>query len=136
MTLKGKVEEIGNGLGPQSKEHNHASFNRCLKLYSRISKKASKIPGTTAHLREGDILTIDQLLYGMMLPSGNDAAYALAEFFGKVLKENKYTTTSGNPEDNADLVRTTQIAFNNSFVMKSHSSPYIRCFLMEMNFFG
>ena len=29
-------------------------------------------------------------MHGMMLPSGNDAAYTLAEFFGQVLKERKY----------------------------------------------
>ena len=56
----------------------------------RVSRKASLIAGTTANLKIGDILTINDLLYAMMLPSGNDAAYALAEFFGKVLKEKKY----------------------------------------------
>ena len=71
----------------------------------------------------------------MMLPSGNDAAYALAEFFGKVLKETKYNTNIAQ-EDNSELAKTNQIAFNNSFVMKSHANPYIRCFLMEMNFYG
>lgn len=34
---------------------------------------------STAWLKEGDQLTIEQLLYGMMLPSGNDAAVAVAE---------------------------------------------------------
>jgi D-alanyl-D-alanine carboxypeptidase len=29
-------------------------------------------------------------MYGMMLPSGNDAAFALAEFFGAMLKKRKY----------------------------------------------
>ena len=35
----------------------------------------------------GDTLTILDLLYAMMLPSGNDAAYALAEFFGGHLRQ-------------------------------------------------
>jgi len=26
----------------------------------------------------------------MMLPSGNDAAYLLAEYFGQIIKEKKY----------------------------------------------
>ena len=43
------------------------------------------VPGTTANLKIGDVLTVEDLIYGMMLPSGNDAAYALAEFFGKVI---------------------------------------------------
>ena len=34
---------------------------------------------STADLKAGDVLTLRQLLYGMMLPSGNDAAIAIAE---------------------------------------------------------
>lgn len=37
---------------------------------------------STADLRTGDKVTVRQLLYGMMLPSGCDAAYALADAFG------------------------------------------------------
>jgi serine-type D-Ala-D-Ala carboxypeptidase (penicillin-binding protein 5/6) len=37
---------------------------------------------STADLQTGDQLTVEQLLYGMMLPSGCDAAYALADTFG------------------------------------------------------
>ena len=48
-----------------------------------VSQVASDIRGTSANLEMGDILTIDQLLYGLMLPSGNDAAFALAQFFGR-----------------------------------------------------
>ncbi|MFJ4849342.1 MULTISPECIES: D-alanyl-D-alanine carboxypeptidase family protein [unclassified Streptomyces] len=42
-----------------------------------VSKGAS-----SAHLIVGDKLTVRQLLYGLMLPSGCDAAYALADKFG------------------------------------------------------
>lgn len=34
------------------------------------------------YLREGEILTLQELLYGMMLSSGNDAAVALAIYCG------------------------------------------------------
>ncbi|MFI1970866.1 D-alanyl-D-alanine carboxypeptidase [Streptomyces cinnamoneus] len=37
---------------------------------------------STADLRTGDVMTVRQLLYGLMLPSGCDAAYALADTFG------------------------------------------------------
>lgn len=83
------------------------------------------MPGTTANLREGDILTIEQLLYGMMLPSGNDAAYALAEFFGRVLKERKYSQGA------EDEQRTSA-----SFVKTTSHSPFIKYFLLEMNFYA
>ncbi|MFI2184688.1 D-alanyl-D-alanine carboxypeptidase family protein [Streptomyces sioyaensis] len=42
-----------------------------------VSKTAS-----SAHLIVGDKVTVRQLLYGLMLPSGCDAAYALADKFG------------------------------------------------------
>lgn len=38
--------------------------------------------GSTAGLVPGEVLTARQLLYGLLLPSGCDAAYALAESFG------------------------------------------------------
>lgn len=36
------------------------------------------MPGTSANLQYSDILTIYELLHALMLPSGNDAAVALA----------------------------------------------------------
>lgn len=38
--------------------------------------------GTSAELLENDTLTVHELLHGMMLPSGNDAAQSLAIYFG------------------------------------------------------
>jgi len=38
-------------------------------------------------LRKDDIISVTDLLYGMMLPSGNNAAYSLAENLGEYLKE-------------------------------------------------
>jgi len=36
-------------------------------------------------LEEGDVLTALELFYGLMLPSGNDSAMALAESFGFII---------------------------------------------------
>lgn len=44
----------------------------------RIPKEAVGIEGSSMYLREGEVLTIQELLYGLMLSSGNDAAVALA----------------------------------------------------------
>lgn len=41
--------------------------------------------GTSAELYEGDTYTVKQLLYALMLPSGNDAAVALARWGGTIL---------------------------------------------------
>ena len=44
----------------------------------RIPKEAVGIEGSSMYLKEGEVLTIQELLYGLMLSSGNDAAVALA----------------------------------------------------------
>ena len=47
-----------------------------------ITKEAVGIEGSSMYLREGEILTVQELLYGLMLHSGNDAAVALAIYCG------------------------------------------------------
>jgi D-alanyl-D-alanine carboxypeptidase len=47
-----------------------------------VSKQAANIIGTSANLVEGQVVSIYDLLRGLMLPSGNDAAMVLAENFG------------------------------------------------------
>lgn len=46
-----------------------------------VSKNAVSVPSdsSVAWLKEGDQLTLKDLLYGLMLPSGNDSAVAIAE---------------------------------------------------------
>lgn len=44
----------------------------------RIPKEAVGIEGSSMYLQEGEILSIQEILYGLMLSSGNDAAVALA----------------------------------------------------------
>ena len=48
----------------------------------RIPKEAVGIEGSSMYLQEGEILTLQELLYGLMLSSGNDAAVALAIYCG------------------------------------------------------
>ena len=48
----------------------------------KIPKEAVGIEGSSMYLREGEVLTIQELLYGLMLHSGNDAAVALAIYCG------------------------------------------------------
>lgn len=55
--------------------------------------------GTTANLRQDDELLVIDLLYGLMLPSGNDAALALAQYFGKFLS---YTFAHDNTHRSGD----------------------------------
>lgn len=52
-----------------------------------ISKKAAQTGGSRLDLSEGDIISVNDLLYGLMLCSGNDAAVALAEFCSGSIEE-------------------------------------------------
>ena len=47
-----------------------------------IPKEAVGIEGSSMYLKEGEVLTVQELLYGLMLHSGNDAATALAIYCG------------------------------------------------------
>ena len=48
----------------------------------RIPQEAVGIEGSSMYLQEGEVLTLQELLYGLMLSSGNDAAVALAIYCG------------------------------------------------------
>ena len=47
-----------------------------------FSTAADETKGSTTGIRTGEQLPVSELLYGLLLPSGNDAAVALAEHFG------------------------------------------------------
>lgn len=45
-----------------------------------VTQKMTAVEGTSMGLRRGDVLTLENIVRGMMLLSGNDAANAVAEF--------------------------------------------------------
>ena len=51
----------------------------CLSDVVTVSQKASYTEGSAMYLKAGEKLTLETLLYGLMLCSGNDAAVAIAE---------------------------------------------------------
>ena len=57
--------------------------------YVTVSETAVDVPSdsSTAHLQVGDVLTLEDLLYGLMLPSGNDSAVAIAEHISGSVEE-------------------------------------------------
>lgn len=100
----------------------------------KIDKKAVGIEGTSIYLREGEVLTVRELLYGLMLRSGNDAAVALAIYtagsideFAKLMNETarkagaentNFTNPHGLDDENhyttaKDLAKITAYALNN-----------------------
>lgn len=54
-------------------------------LYLTVTREASFLGGTSADLEEGNLISIEDLFYGVMLPSGNDAAFTIGEYFGAFL---------------------------------------------------
>jgi D-alanyl-D-alanine carboxypeptidase (penicillin-binding protein 5/6) len=48
----------------------------------RVSREAAYTEGSAMYLKEGEELTLETLLYGLLLCSGNDAAVAVAEHVG------------------------------------------------------
>ncbi len=81
----------------------------------QISGTASGIEGSSMYLKPGEIMTLEELVYGLMLVSGNDAAVAIAEYFGGIdafvkLMNDKaieigavdthFTNPNGLPDDN------------------------------------
>lgn len=51
------------------------------------SRNAFGVPGTSIYLAQGETLTLRQMLYGLMLASGNDAATAIAEHIGGTVED-------------------------------------------------
>ncbi len=54
-----------------------------------FSERADKTMGSTSGIKTGETLKVRELLYGLMLPSGNDASVAFAEHFGYRLADDK-----------------------------------------------
>jgi D-alanyl-D-alanine carboxypeptidase (penicillin-binding protein 5/6) len=57
-------------------------LNRTITVPSAALSYVRKYDASNAGLRPGDRLTARQLLYGLLLPSGADAAYTLAQAYG------------------------------------------------------
>ncbi len=112
-------------------------LNNCQNLQQvvEIPKEACGIEGSSVYLRAGEHLTISELLYGLMLRSGNDCAVALAltvggsvNHFAELMNqtaeklgctESHFVTPHGLHDDNhytsaSDLAKITCAALSNS----------------------
>lgn len=69
-----------------------------------ISRYADKTAGSTAALREGETLPVRQCLYGLLLPSGNDAGNALAEHFNGRLAPPDVTIEGYEPTPRSNFI--------------------------------
>jgi D-alanyl-D-alanine carboxypeptidase (penicillin-binding protein 5/6) len=64
-----------------------------------FSERSDNTSGSSAEVKAGEKLPVGELLYGLMLPSGNDASVAFAEHFGKRLAENSDGGDEEKPYD-------------------------------------
>ena len=62
-----------------------------------FSSAADRTPGSTSGLKTGEKVSVRELLYGLMLPSGNDAATALAEHVGPRFKPDGNSKEADRP---------------------------------------
>ena len=113
-----------------------------------VPAEAVGIEGSSMYLKEGEELTVEQLLYGMMLSSGNDAAVALAlsmddsiEDFAARMNEKardlglSHTSfanpngldSEGNYSTAYDLAKITQAALNTPGFVEIVSVKTIQC---------
>lgn len=53
----------------------------------KIKKDCIDIEGSSIYLKEKEILTLEDLLYGLMLRSGNDSSVAIANYIGGDLEK-------------------------------------------------
>ena len=60
----------------------HGDLNASVK----VSREAAYTEGSSMYLKEGETLTLETLLYGVLLCSGNDAAVAVAQHVGGSVK--------------------------------------------------
>ena len=110
---------------------NHANLDDVVE----VSPKAVGIEGSSVYLRAGEHLTVKELLYGLMLRSGNDCAVALAlhvsgsvEAFAELMnqtaleadcKDSHFVNPHGLHDDDHyisahDLAKLTCLALNNA----------------------
>lgn len=122
---------------------NHSSLGDVVEVDSR----AVGIEGSSVYLRAGEHLTVEELLYGLMLRSGNDCAVALAlhvagsvESFAKMMnetahsygcKDSNFVNPHGLHDENhytsaRDLAILTCVALENTDFQKIVSTKSVR----------
>ena len=77
------------------------------------SRNAFGVPGTSIYLAEGETLTLREMLYGLMMASGNDAATAIAEHIGGTVEEFCRMMTA----------RATELGCKNTVFLTPHGLP-------------
>lgn len=112
--------------------------NNDLNKIVTINKKWTGIEGSSIYLREGEQFTIKELLYGLMLRSGNDCAVTLANvccggYNGFIQSMNDYALQSGAV--NSHFVNAHGLDVNDHY-STAHDMALITANAIKNNIFG
>jgi serine-type D-Ala-D-Ala carboxypeptidase (penicillin-binding protein 5/6) len=94
-----------------------------------IHQQASWMNGTTANLKVDEEFYIIDLLYGLLLPSGNDAGVALAQYFGKFLS---FKLTKDEESEEIEKLMERFDSYK-EFYDTEYQMDSIKLFVFEMN---
>ena len=108
-----------------------------------VDEKTVNQIGSSAYLKFGDKIRLNDLLYGMMLRSGNDAAFLIGKTVGGNIKEfvrmmnltaikigmknSKFENVSGLDEDSQNISTAFDMALLMSYCMKNNEFRKIVC---------
>lgn len=86
-----------------------------------FSTAADQTSGSTAAIRAGEQLPVKELLYGLLLPSGNDASVAFAEHFGAKLVKKETSAKDASANDTSAKEVTAKEAYD-AFIAEMNST--------------
>nr|WP_237700194.1 D-alanyl-D-alanine carboxypeptidase family protein [Caldalkalibacillus thermarum] len=98
-----------------------------LKDVVTASKNACSVEGSSIYLRPGEKMTLEDLLYGLILRSGNDAAVAIAEHIGGSVEGFVFLMNQ-----KAEELGMEQTVFNNPHGLDTHEEHYSTAYDMAL----
>lgn len=100
-----------------------------------VGEEITKAYGSGIYIKQGEQLTLKDLLYGLMLRSGNDASYAIAKYVGNDIdtfvqmmndkakelgmKNTKFNNPNGLDDDGGNISTARDMAILTSYAMKN-----------------
>ncbi|WP_096201023.1 D-alanyl-D-alanine carboxypeptidase family protein [Bacillus sp. FJAT-45350] len=92
-----------------------------------VSNNASGTEGSSLYLKPGEKLPLEDLVYGLMLRSGNDSAVAIAEYVGGSLEGFIYLMN-----EKAKEIGMSRTVFNNPHGLDDHEEHYSTAYDMAI----
>ncbi|NEU31041.1 D-alanyl-D-alanine carboxypeptidase [bacterium LRH843] len=94
---------------------------------AKVSSKAERVEGSRIYLRVGDKMKLEDLVYGLMLKSGNDAAVAIAEHVAGSVEGFVYLMN-----EKASQLGMTNTMFQNPHGLDDHEDHYSTAYDMAL----